>query len=176
MVKKKASYSNNGIKGLIALTIILLFASIPVPAETNEANFQYEGTINGKAENATASFNYMKRINIWNLSMRQFSKKPRENYNVNIFFSRNFTPATGTFPIAFSYLNKEATCGGSFIYKLKNGDKGFYSNDTNGSITFSEFSDIVKGTYSMEVHDRDGRKIKVSGSFELNSKEEFRSN
>ncbi len=167
MMEKNEKFSNLSIKGFFVLMLALLFISGSIRAEVKNTEFKYNGTIKGKTSNATARFSYMKRVNIWNLSMRTYNKKTKESYNVNIFFSRKFTPGTGTFPITFSYLNKKDTCGGSFIYKEKNGNRGSYSHDTKGSVTFDKFSDKVQGTYRMEVFDKEGKKIEVSGSFIL---------
>ena len=176
MILQKGKISNFRIRGFFALLLALLFISGSIHAEVKGTEFKYSGTIKGKTSNATAKFSYMKRVNIWNLSMRTYNKKTKESYGVNIFFSRKFTPGTGTFPIAFSYLNKKDTCGGSFIYKEKNGSKGFYSHDTKGSVTFKKFSDKVQGTFQMEVYDREGKKIEVSGSFILDRNSAFRTN
>jgi len=136
-------------------------------AKGGESHFKYNGFVNGEAVKATANFYFMKRINIWNLSMGKFHKNTRERFQVNIFFSRNFQPKVGTFPIAFSYLNKKDTCGGSFSFRTKDGKRGLFSHDTKGEITFETFAEKVKGTFHMEVGNSKGQKVKVSGSFEL---------
>ncbi|MCP5104006.1 MAG: hypothetical protein GY950_11535 [bacterium] len=142
-------------------------------AAVGESSFKYKGFVSGEAANATARFSYMKRINIWHLSLSTFDKTTRERVSVNIFFSRKFNPKSGTFPIAFSYLNKPGTCGGSFSFK-KGNKRGRFSHDTKGEITFETFKEKAKGSFRMDVFDRDGKKIEVSGSFELEMGDAFK--
>lgn len=142
-------------------------------AAGGESNFKYKGFVSGNAAGAAAGFSLMKRVNIRRLSLSTYDKTTRDRAGVNIFFSRKFNPKAGTFPIAFSYLNKPDTCGGSFSFKQ--GDKrGLFSYDTKGEITFETFNETAKGSFRMEVFDRDGKKIEVSGSFELEVGDAFK--
>jgi hypothetical protein len=143
-------------------------------AKGGGSNFKYKGFVNGEAVEGKANFHFMERINIWRLAVGKYQKSPRESFSVNIFFSRNFQPKAGTFPIAFSYLNKENTCGGSFSFRQKDGKRGLFSHDTKGELTFETFSEMVKGTFQMEVGDGKGKKVEVSGSFELELGDAFK--
>ena len=144
-------------------------------AQGGESNFKYKGFINGEAVKGTAQFSFMERIGIWRLSLGKYQKMPRESFYVNIFFSRNFHPKAGTFPIAFSYLNKKDTCGGSFSFRKKEeGKRGLFSHDTKGELTFETFAEKAKGTFHMEVGDGKGKNMEVSGSFELELGDAFK--
>jgi len=138
-----------------------------------ESNFKFEGFISGEVIEGTAQFEFMKAINIWNLSLGKLQKQPRESFYVRIFFSRDFHPKVGTFPIAFSYLNKKDTCGGSFSFR-KGEKRGLFSYDTKGEITFETFAEKAKGTFHMEVGSKQGEKVKISGSFELEVGDAFK--
>lgn len=142
-------------------------------AEVGKANFEYNGFVDGEAANAAARFSSMKGVNIWHLSLSTYDKTTRERVGVNIFFSRTFNPKAGTFPIAFSYLNKQDTCGGSFFFK-KGDKRGLFSHYTKGEITFESFKEKAKGSFRMEVSNNVGKKIDVSGSFELEMGDAFK--
>ena len=143
-------------------------------AKGGESHFKYKGFVNGEVVKGTANFYFMKSTKIWRLSQGKFNKNPRESYQVNIFFSRNFHPKAGTFPIAFSYLNKKDTCGGSFSFRTKEGKRGLFSHDTKGKLTFEKFTEKVKGTFNMEVNDGRGKTVEVLGSFELELGDAFK--
>lgn len=142
-------------------------------AKGGESNFKFEGFINGEVINGTAQFEFMKAISIWNLSLGKYQKQPRESFYVRIFFSRDFHPKVGTFPIAFSYLNKKDTCGGSFSFR-KGEKRGLFSHDTKGELTIETFAEKAKGTFNMEVGNSKGDKVKISGSFELQLGDAFK--
>lgn len=173
-MKNVNSYS---VKLMVLLFVIVMLLSIPGNGEVKKAGsagFKFNGVIKGKVSDASVKFSYMKTIKIWNLSMSKSNMKPYESYNVNIFFSRKFTPGTGIFPIEFSYLNRKDTCGGSFRFFAKDGKRGFFSSDTKGKITIKEFSDTVKGTFEMKVFDKEKKEMNVSGSFELPKGDAFK--
>jgi len=174
MKQKKDILSGKLIRfsGLFLFAIVLLSGT--TEAKTGESNFKYVGYITGKVTKGTADFYYMKRIDIWNLTLGRYDKSSRESYYARIFFSRDFTPKVGEFPIKFSYLTKKDTCGGSFIFREKNGNKGSFSHDTKGTITFREFSNTVKGTFSMKVKDGEGKTVDIKGDFELERGEAFK--
>lgn len=147
------------------LSFIFIFGIGQV--QGGESNFKYKGFINGEVVKGTVKFSFMERLGIWHLSMGKFQKKPRESFYVNIFFSRDFSPRVGTFPIAFSYLGKKDTCGGSFSFRKEvEGKRGLFSHDTKGELTFEIFSEKAKGIFYMEVGDGKGNKVNVSGAFD----------
>jgi len=138
-----------------------------------ESSFKYKGFADGEAANAVARFSFMKSINIWHMSLSTYDKTTRDRASVNIFFSRKFNPKAGTFPIAFSYLNKPDTCGGSFSFK-KGDKRGLFSYYTKGEITFETFKEKAKGSFQMDVSDKEGGEIELSGSFELDLGDAFK--
>jgi len=142
-------------------------------AAAGETHFTYKGFVDGEATNARADFSFMKSINIWHLSLSSYDKTTRDNASVHIFFSKKFNPKAGTFPIAFSYLGKPDTCGGSFSFR-KGDKRGLFSHDTKGEITFETFEGKAKGRFQMDVFDKGGEKIEVSGSFELEMGDAFK--
>ncbi len=147
---------------------ILAFTFLCGVTYAGESKFSYKGAVNGEVTEGRADFSYMKAISIWRLSLGKYNRETRESYNVNIFFSRDFQPKAGTFPIKFSYLNKKDTCGGSFIFrKDKNSRSKMLSTATNGTLTFETFGEKVKGTFKYDVTDGKELKETVSGSFEL---------
>jgi len=174
MQQKKDNLSGKLIRytGLFLLAIVLLPGT--TEAKSGESNFKYAGYVAGNVTKGTADFHYMKRVNIWNLTLGRYGKSSRESYYARIFFSRDFIPKVGEFPIKFSYLNKKDTCGGSFIFREKNGNKGFFSHDTKGTITFREFSNTVEGTFNMKVKDGKGKTVDIKGDFELERGEAFK--
>ncbi len=164
---------SNRVAGWTCLLLGIVFLYTMGYAAAGESGFKYNGFVNGKAVNAAANFSFMKRVNIRRLSLSTYDKATRDRAGVNIFFSRKFNPKAGTFPIAFSYLGKLDTCGGSFSFK-KGDKRGLFSHDTKGEITFETFKGKAKGSFKMDVFDRDGKKIEVSGSFELEMGDAFK--
>ena len=75
-------------------------------------------------------------------------KKLGSSYSANLFFSNNFTPEPGVYPVAFSYRKKINTLGGSFLQRGK-----MFSHDTKGTAEFTEFGDQVKVRFEFEVFD-----------------------
>jgi len=78
-------------------------------------------------------------------------RKLGKGYSVNLFFSNNFTPAAGVYPVAFSYRTKPNTLGGSFLQRGQ-----MFSHDTRGTAEFTEFGDHVKVRFRFEVFDSSG--------------------
>ncbi len=103
------------------------------------------------------------------LQLRSPSEFKEENgvgFNVNIFFSRKFEPAEGTFPILFSYLSENDGLGGSVI--VSGEESAMFSHDTAGEAVFSSFGDVIEGSFAYEAFEGSGecrRTIRVKGTF-----------
>ena len=65
-----------------------------------------------------------------------------------LFFSTDFEPEPGEYPIEFSYRNQANTLGGSF-----RGDGTTFSYDTKGTAEFIEFGEQVKVRFEFETFD-----------------------
>lgn len=76
-------------------------------------------------------------------------KKLGKSYSANLFFSNDFEPKPGTYPIAFSYRVHPNTLGGSFLQR-----GAMFSHDTVGTAEFIEFGDEVKVRFEFEVFDQ----------------------
>ena len=76
-------------------------------------------------------------------------KKLGSSYSVNLFFSNDFEPKPGTYPVQFSYRKHANTLGGSFI---KRG--GMFSHDTQGTAEFVEFGEQVRVRFQFETFDK----------------------
>lgn len=90
-------------------------------------------------------------------------RKHRSSYSANLFFSDDFTPKPGTYPIEFSYRKQANTLGGSF---LQRGD--MFSHDTKGTAEFVEFGDRIKvrfrfQTFVTSAGSADRRSVTVVG-------------
>ena len=71
--------------------------------------------------------------------------------------------------VKFHYLSKQNTLDGSVVVS---GDKrGMFSHDTDGSVTFEEFGETIKGTFEFITFkgssEEGSEKVAVKGSFEL---------
>ena len=73
-------------------------------------------------------------------------RKHGKSYSVNLFFSNNFEPKPGIYPVAFSYRIKTNTLGGSFGQR-----GGTFSIDTKGTVEFIEFGEQVRVRFEFEV-------------------------
>lgn len=169
-------------KYIIFIIVFLLgsLAAISVPANPQgKGAFSLSGDVSLNYDSAVAGIIYMKRIEIWRIQIKtpyEYKKKNGSGFMVNLFFSRKFTPKAATFPIKFSYLNKTDTLGGSLVVSGKN--RGMYSNDTDGTITFKSFGDTVSGEFQMTVlkkkRGQEDQKVTVKGSFTCPRGEAFK--
>ncbi len=98
-------------------------------------------------------------------------KKTGKKVTAHLFFSRNFNLEAKTYPIAFSYLNKKDTMGGTFFYRVKGQRIPSFTYDTTGEITITKTGAAIEGTFSYTVFSS-GRKapkksVKVTGKFSV---------
>lgn len=145
-----------------------------------QSSLEISGDVNANVPKAFASAAYMKAIKIWNV--RVSTPYPEYNasgkgYTANLFFNKNFTLATKTYPIAFSYLNKQDTAGGTFFIRSKGKRIPGFIYDTKGELTITKTGDTVEGTFSFTCATR-GKKspkktVKVSGTFSIPMKPGF---
>ena len=80
-------------------------------------------------------------------------KKFGSSYGANLFFSNDFTPKPGTYPIEFGYRNRKDTLGGSFTQR-----RGMFSHDTKGTAEFIEFGDKVKVVFEFQSFNGNDKK------------------
>ena len=140
-------------------------ASSQVPAQRSSTYFEVAGDVNVTVDEATATL-FKNRRNIWTLNVVTTTASIRRlgrSYAVNLFFSREFDPQPGKYPVRFSYPNKKNTLGGSFI-----GPKMRFSHDTEGEAEFLEFGEQVKVRFEFATYDKsegkEGRaKVTVKG-------------
>lgn len=78
-------------------------------------------------------------------------KKLGTSYSVNLFFSNDFEPKPGTYPIEFSYRKASKTLGGSFMQR-----GNMFSHDTQGTAEFVEFGEQVKVRFEFQTFDGTG--------------------
>jgi hypothetical protein len=160
------------LKSVIILILFVISTTIVLAGETAiKSSFETSGAVKVKIDKPKVSIFFNKAIKIWMLQLKtpsDYKKKHGAAYISTLFFSRNFTPGVGEFPIKFSYLNKENTLGGSFIVSGKK--RNMFSFDTEGKITFTKFDDIIEGSYQLTTYDgskADRQQVSVKGSFSL---------
>ena len=85
-------------------------------------------------------------------------RKMGRSYAANLFFSRQFEPKPGKYPIEFGYLSERDTLGGSFVARGP-----AFSHDTKGEAEFLEFGEQVKVRFEFQVADKsegeEGRQV-----------------
>jgi len=161
----------------IILFLLGTLAAVSGPVDPKgKGAFTISGDVSLNYDSAKARIVYLKPIKIWRLEIKtpyKYKKANGSGYTVSLFFSRKFTPKAGTFPIKFSYLNKVDTMGGSLVVSGKN--RGMYSHDTDGTITFTSFSDTVSGKFKMTTtKGKDKGNVSVEGSFTCPKGEAFK--
>ncbi len=140
---------------------IMIMAGTAV-AEPGSGSFQITGDFEANTDDATASIFLNERVNI-----RMFQVRA-DRYMVTLFFSRDFTPAPGTYPIQFNYLNAKNTLGGSVI--VSGDDYVMLSHDTEGTAVFEVFDEQIKGTFEFTSYDgsqEPRQQVTISGSFDM---------
>jgi hypothetical protein len=158
------------------LMIIILFllgtlTTFAGPAQlSGKGAFMISGDRSVSYDSASARISFMKAIKIWHITLStpyDYKKKNGSGFMVNLFFSRKFSPQTGTFPIKFSYLNEPDTLGGSLM--VTGEKRGMFSHDTDGKITFKSFGDTVSGEFEMTAlkkrRGQEDEKVTIKGSF-----------
>jgi len=130
--------------------------------------FEVERAHTGKYEvSSSISFNSMGKVWILRLvTPREYRKQHGSGFSVNLFFSKDFTPATGTFPVKFQYRGAKDTLGGSFIISGEGRDR--FSFHTDGEVVFTEFGEQIKGHFGFTTQDgtkEDSESVTVKGAF-----------
>ena len=128
--------------------------------------FEVSGDVNVTVDDAEATLS-KNRANIWALNIVTTPasiKKLGKSYSTNLFFSTDFEPAPGKYPIEFSYLREKNTLGGSFFTR-----GGRFSFDTKGEAEFLEFGEQVRvrfefQTYSKSEGAEDRQMVTVRGA------------
>ena len=150
----------HGIRFLLLTWLLITIA----PGSSAQTVFETSGDVTVTVDPATASLTKNRRgirtLNITSApaSIRELGK----SYSANLFFSREFDPKPGKYPVVFSYLNKQNTLGGSFF------GGGLFSHDTQGEAEFLEFGEQVKVRFQFTTYDKsegkDGRRtVTVKG-------------
>jgi len=156
---------------LAAASFFLSF-STPIHAslEPDTTSFTITGEIEVSVEDATSFVSEITRLKIWKLTLTSppsYKAENGHNIVVSLFFSRNFEPKPGAYPVQFSYLNAENAMGGSVV--IIGGGTTMYSHDTEGEITFDVFDERLIGSFhfvSYDGSDEDRHGVSVEGTFD----------
>ena len=149
--------------------IVGMFLLFPGFISAGEGTIEIQGAFEAMIEDATAGVTFNERGGVWMLQLRsprEYKKAQGVGFTVNIFFSKTFTPSEGTFPVLFSYRSNPMGLGGSVL--VSGNDRGTFSHDTVGEVTFSSFDDLVEGSFAFESFDGSDeprRKIQAGGVF-----------
>jgi hypothetical protein len=140
--------------GIDLLLISLAFFGTTSCAEEvakDETYFSVSGDVSVSVDQATAQMVRIRdRTPALTITSAPASiKKLGGSHSVNLFFSDDFAPNTGTYPIAFSYRKHANTLGGSFI---KPG--GMFSHDTEGTAEFIEFGEQVRVRFEFKTYNK----------------------
>lgn len=139
------------ITGVLAasLTVTGLTLQNALAAES-ETFFSVTGDVEVNIEEATAQMVRIGgRVPAINVSSAPASiKKLGKSYSVNLFFSNDFDPQPGTYPVQFSYRKHPNTLGGSFMQSAD-----MFSHDTEGTAEFIEFGEQVRFRFEFQVFD-----------------------
>lgn len=169
---------HNTIKHTAAITLMIFMGFLGLLA--GQSSLEVSGDVKAKVTNAQADVFYMKAIKIWRVTIETPFKEYRKTgkkVSAHIFFSRDFTLETKKYPIAFSYLNKKDTLGGSFFNKIKGQRIPGFSFDTKGELTITKIGDTVEGTFSYKTYTSDSKppqkSVIVSGTFSIPKKPGF---
>jgi len=134
-------------------------------ATTSDTFFAVTGDVTVSVDDATATMIKVRdRIPVLRIVSSSASiRKLGTSYAVSLFFSDDFSPKPGKYPIEFSYLKKQDTLGGSF-----NQRGGTFSHDTKGTAEFVEFAERVKVIFEFQTFDKsegkaDRRTVTVKG-------------
>jgi hypothetical protein len=136
---------------LLASCALLVVSSLGVAAQSSDTFFAVSGDVTVTVEEATAVMTKI-RDQIPAITITSAPASIRElgsSYSVNLFFSEDFSPEPGEYPIEFSYRRQVNTLGGSF-----RGDGTTFSHDTKGTAEFIEFGEQVKVRFEFETFDQ----------------------
>jgi hypothetical protein len=125
--------------GLLLVPCALLAVSgLGVAAESSETFFAASGDVTVTVDEATATMTKIRDLipAITIISAPASVQKLGSTYGANLFFSTDFDPKPGKYPIEFSYRGKANTLGASF-----RGDGTTFSHDTKGTAEFIEFGE-----------------------------------
>lgn len=149
----------------------LLFSNHVLPSSAPDtASFTITGAVEASVDDATSFVSKIERIKIWKLTLtppRAYKEENGHDIIVSLFFSRNFDPKPGTYPVQFSYLNAENAMGGSVVV-LGEG-RNMYSHDTEGEVTFESFDERLIGSFHFVSYDgsnEDRHEVSVEGTFD----------
>jgi len=136
---------------LLVPCALLAICSLGVAAESSDTFFTVSGDLTVTVEEATATMTKIRdRIPaITIISAPASVQELGSTYSVNLFFSDDFEPKPGEYPIEFSYLKLVNTLGGSF-----RGNGTTFSHDTKGTAEFIEFGEQVKVRFEFETFDQ----------------------
>lgn len=162
------------------LVVILLLIAGITTLYGGQSSLKVSGDVTANVTDAQADVFYMKAIKIWRITIETPFKEYRKTgkkVSAHIFFSRDFTLETKKYPIAFMYLSKKDTLGGSFFNKIKGQRIPGFSFDTEGELTITKTGDTVEGTFSFKTYTSDSKppqkSVKVSGTFSIPKKPGF---
>ena len=135
---------------LLASCLLLAIGSPGVALQSADTFFTISGDITVTVAEAAAEMTKIRdRIPaITIISAPASVQKLGSTYSVNLFFSSDFDPRPGKYPIEFSYSRQVNTLGGSF-----RGNRTTFSHDTKGTAEFIEFGEQVKVRFEFEVFD-----------------------
>ncbi len=130
--------------------------------------FEVQGAHTGRYEvSSSISFNDMGKVWILRLvTPRAYRKEHGSGFSANLFFSKEFTPTTGRFPVKFHYRGVKDTLGGSFI--ISGEGREMYSFHTEGHVVFTAFGDRVEGHFEFKTQEstkEDSAVVLVKGAF-----------
>ena len=138
-----------------ALSLLALFGVNSCAEEAAEAVksdtfFTISGDVTATVDHAEAEMTKIRgKIPAMIISPAPASiKKLGTSYSVNLFFSNDFEPKPGTYPIEFSYRKASKALGGSFMQR-----GNMFSQDTQGTAEFVEFGEQVKVRFEFHAFD-----------------------
>jgi hypothetical protein len=148
-------------------------------AGTGQNSLKSSGDFVVHVEKADADMFYMEAIKIWRITIStpplQYKKTSKQG-TAHLFFSRDFNLEAKEYPIAFSYLNKKDTLGGTFFYREMKQKTNRFTHDTVGRLTVTKVGETLEGTFSYKVYSgsKEPRKsVTVTGKFSIPVKPDF---
>jgi hypothetical protein len=138
---------------LIACVVLATLGSHHARATEAEhpTRFSVSGDLTVSVEQATATMLRIRgKIPALTIQSAPASiRKLGKSYSVNLFFSNEFDPKPGTYPVQFGYRGEANTLGGSFM-----GGGSRFSHDTEGTAEFVEFGEQVRVRFEFRVFDK----------------------
>lgn len=119
-------------------------------ATKSDTFFTVSGDVTVSIDEATATMTKIRgmipAINI--VSTPASIRKLGTSYSVHLFFSDDFEPKPGTYPVEFAYRTLANTLGGSFMQR-----GSLFSHDTKGTAEFVEFGERIKVRFEFQTFD-----------------------